>query len=136
MYNDFEGQGVSVVVHSHDRNMSVNKLIRGKDGVQNCNERWHATKPVAQGIKKISSGAQKNKGRTWHPELADKGARVRNYLYYAIDNCRGDPNVLRYLIDICLSHFQNYHDNCPQDSACTGGNYVPDFTIIRDPVTL
>ena len=95
MYEDFKRQDITVSVHSRDRNLSVNKVIRGKDGVQNCNERWHATKPVTMGIKKISSGARKNQGKTWHPELSDKGSRVRNHLYYAIDNCRGDPNVLR-----------------------------------------
>ena len=51
------------------------------------------------------SGAKKNIGRTWHPELADKGSRIRNHMYYAIDNCGGDPLVLRSIID----KFQNNH---------------------------
>ena len=136
MYEDFQRQDITVSVHSHDRNLSVNKVIRGKDGVQNCNERWHATKPVTMGIKKISSGARKNQGKTWHPELSDKGSRVRNHLYYAIDNCRGDPNVLRQIIDVCIPHFQNNHVNCPVESSCKDPLYVPEFTPITDPVAV
>ena len=136
MYDDFERHGISVNVHSHDRNLSVNKVIRTKNGVKNCNERWHATKPVTMGIKKIASGAQKNKGKTWHPELSDKGSRVRNHMYYAIDNCRGDANILREIIDGCVPHFQNIHVNCPAESPCRDPLYVPDFTPVTDPVAV
>ena len=52
-------------IHAHDRNMSVNKMKKkSKNSVKNCNERWHAAKPVTKGIKAISSGALKNKGKT------------------------------------------------------------------------
>ena len=74
MYTDFQRQGVTIALHAHDRNLSVNKVIKAKDGVQNCNERWHATKPVTQGIKKISSGARRTKD----------GHGIRNYLTKAI----------------------------------------------------
>lgn len=136
MYEDFQRQGVAVNIHAHDRNLSVNKSIKAKENVKNCNERWHAAKPVTQGIKKISSGANKNRGRTWHPELADKGARLRNHIYYAIDNCGGDGNILRQLIDRCLLHFQNNHNDCTIDSPCRQQYYVPEFTVIRDPVAV
>ncbi|MEW8546818.1 MAG: hypothetical protein AB2693_25165 [Candidatus Thiodiazotropha sp.] len=136
MYEDFERQNVKVNIHVHDRNMSVNKSIKAKDNVRNCNERWHATKPISQGMKKISSGANKNKGRTWHPQLADKGARLRNHMYYAIDNCGGNPDILRQSIDSCVLHFQDNHNNCAPDSACRQPNYVPDFTILQEPVAV
>lgn len=136
MYADFEKQGISVYIHSHDRNLSVNKTIRTKDNVRNCNERWHAAKPVTRGIKLISSGARKNLGVTWHPELADKGARVRNHVYYAMDNCGGDPHVLQKLIDNCIPHFQNDHTNCPLDSECKTPNYLPDYIILRDATAI
>lgn len=134
MYDDFERKGVKINIHSHDRNMSVNKTIRTKDTVKNCNERWHATKPLTQGLKKISSGARRNMGKTWHPELADKGSRIRNHMYYAMDNCAGNPDTLRQLIDNSILHFQNNHDNCADDSACKEAQYVPEFTILSDPV--
>ena len=52
MYEEFERKKVKVNIHSHDRNMSVNKAIKTKDGVRNCSGRWQATKPLSQGIKK------------------------------------------------------------------------------------
>lgn len=122
MYNDFQWRGVSVInIHSHDRNVSVNRAIRPKN-VWNCNDRRHATKPIAQGIKKILSGAKKNIGRTWHPELADKGSRIRNHMYYITDHCGGDPLVLQSIIDKSIPHREE--------------NNVPDFTVIREQISV
>ena len=78
--------------------MSVNKMKKSKNSVKNCNERWHAAKPVTKGVKAILSGALKKKGKTWHPKLADKGALLPNHVYYLIDYCAGDPSVLRELL--------------------------------------
>ncbi|KAH3711129.1 hypothetical protein DPMN_070629 [Dreissena polymorpha] len=136
MYRDFKRQNINVNIHSHDRNQSVNKSIRNKDNVQNCNERWHAAKSIMPGIKKISSGAQKNMGVTWHPELSDKGARLRNHIFYSLDNCKGCPARLRSLIDNSVNHFQNNHENCQEDSQCKTVGYVPDYAIIRSPVAV
>ena len=136
MYEDFDRRDVKVNIHAHDRNMSVNKVIKSKNSVKNCNERWHAAKPVTKGIKAISSGALKNKGKTWHPELADKGALLRNHVYYSIDNCAGDPSVLRELLGNCVLHFQNIHSNCSSESKCKEDGYIPEFTILRDPVAV
>ena len=96
MYSDFDKRGVKVKVHVHDRNMSVNKTIKARETVSNCNERCHATKSVTQGVKAISNGSKKHLGITWHPQLADKGAKIRNHLYNATDNCGGSGTELTY----------------------------------------
>lgn len=136
MYEEFGRKNVKINVHTHDRNVSVNKVIRTKNTVKNCNERWHAAKAITKGMKVISSGAVKNIGRTWHPELADKGSLVRNHVYYSIDNCGGDPAVLRRMMDNCVLHFQNRHDNCAAESGCKEPGYVPEFIILREPVAV
>ena len=59
--------------------------------------------------------------RTWHPQLVDKGAKIRNHMYYAIDNCAGNPDTLREMSDNCVLHLQNIHDQCADDS----GSKVP-----------
>ena len=58
MYNEFDKRGIKVNLHIHDRNMSVNKAIKSKEYVTNCNERWHATKSVTSGVKAISNGSK------------------------------------------------------------------------------
>ena len=58
---------------------------------------------MTQGIKAISTGAKKNMGKTWHLLLADKGARLRNHVYYAIDSYKGDGNQLRKLVHSAFS---------------------------------
>ena len=45
---------------------------------------------------------------TWHPQLADKGAKIRNRLYHAIDDSGGKKGTeLRRIIYSCLPHFQD-----------------------------
>ena len=75
MYNEFDKKGIKVNVHIHDRNMSVNKAIKSKEYVTNCNERWHATKSVTSGVKAISNGSKKNMGTTWHPQLVTRSQK-------------------------------------------------------------
>ena len=132
MYSDFDKRGVKVKVHDHDRNLSVNKTIKARETVSNCNERWHATKSVTQGVKAISNRSKKHLGITWHPQLADKGAKIRNNLYHAIDNCGGSGTELRRIIDTCLFHFQNNHEHCSADSECKNPDYISDFTVLTD----
>ena len=100
MNSDFASKDASV--HTHDRNMSLNKAIGIGIILKKCNERRHATKPVTQGIKAISTGAKKNVGKTCHPQLTDKGARFRNHVYYVIDSFKGDGIQLRNKIDSCI----------------------------------
>ena len=132
MNNEFDKKRIKVNVHIHDRNMSVNKAFKSKEYVTNCNERWHATKSVTSGVKAISNGSKKNMGITWHPQLADKGAKIRNHLYYAIDHCGVNGTELRRIIDSCVPHFQDNHENCSADSECKAQDYVPNFNKLTD----
>ena len=75
MYESFNREGIIMVDHVHDRNSSVNKQIKDRQGTTNSNDLWHGTKPIKAAFMKIASGAHANIGRTWHPELSDKGAK-------------------------------------------------------------
>ncbi len=97
---------------------------------------WHAARPVTKGIKKIGAGAKKYLGKSWHPHLVDKGALVRNHLYWAMDHCDRDASTLRQLIDSCVLHFQDNHSSCHLDSHCHATDYVPNFIIITDQVAV
>lgn len=132
MYEDFVRDNVKVNVHVHDRNTSINKTVKSVSGVKNCNERWHAARPITKGLKKIGSGAKKQLGKSWHPQITDKGALVRNHMYWAMENCDNDPNTLRQHIDSCVTHFQNNHTSCHADSHCRKSDYVPNFDVITD----
>ena len=37
-------------------------------------------------------------------------------MYYAIDNCAGNPDTLREMSDNCVLHLQNIHDQCADDA--------------------
>lgn len=76
MYLAFQRKNVTVSVHTHDRNTSVNKAIRTKGNVKNRNERWHATKPIINGIKVISSGAKKEHGENLASTASRQGSNV------------------------------------------------------------
>lgn len=137
MYDTMNTSGVDIAEHAHDRNVSVNKIIKTK-GVRNVNERWHVAKSITSGMKKLGRGTKVTKGKTWHPQLDDKTAAVRDHVYWSIDHCQGDKNTLRDLLDVCIHHFQNKHDFCHITSTCRqlGPRYIPSFTVIDDPVAV
>jgi hypothetical protein len=136
MYKDFEENNVNVMNHVHDRNLSVNKRLKQKGTVKNTNDRWHCTRPITSGLRKIGQGAKRNAGKTWHPELTDKGKLLRNHVYWAMEHCNKDPVKLCQLIDNCVPHFQNDHKLCADESPCRREDYIPPFNIIRDPVAV
>jgi hypothetical protein len=136
MYTKFEERGVTIENHIHDRNMAVNKMIKARGNTRNSNERWHAAKSITNHAKKIAKGTKATIGKTWHPQLADKGSLIRNHAYWAMDHCNNNAAELRSLIDTSLSHFQDQHDLCDQFSTCRTEGYVPTFTIVRDPAAL
>ena len=71
-------KSICIADRTHDRNLSVNNIIKSRNGTINSNVRWHATKPIPAKIKKVGSGAEKNIGSSWHPQLADKGVSIKN----------------------------------------------------------
>ena len=134
MYNDFDKLDIKVVDHAHNRNLSVNKHLReNRTETHNSNDRWHAAKSLAAAMKKISVGPNKNIGKTWHPELSDKRASFRNHVYWAMDNCGGDPEKLQFMMDNVVCHFQNNHQNCDINAKCRLPGHIPSLKIITDP---
>ena len=126
---------MEVEVHVHDNNASINKVIRERTSIQNFKEQWHATRPITAGLRKIGQGVKNTKGKTWHPEFSDKGALLRNHVYWAIDNCNNDGSQLKANIEVCINHFQNKHDACNMESECKHPDW-PSFTILKDPVAV
>ncbi|XP_078700628.1 uncharacterized protein LOC144927194 isoform X2 [Branchiostoma floridae x Branchiostoma belcheri] len=139
LYQHFDGLGVQIVDHAHDRSAVINKLIRERpqypDGskTNNSNDTWHATKAIARKFKKVSSGARRSQGVTWHPQLADKGAPVKTHFYWCMARCGGSEQVLRDLLLNIVEHYQNQHENCHRESRCrTDANYRPKRLILTD----
>ena len=114
-------------------NSSVNKQIKERQGTTNSNEPWHGVKPIKCGFKKIACGSRANVGRTWHPELADKGSKFCNHVYFSMEKCHGNAAGLRNSLGNSVLHFQNNHMQCDNDSPCTLPGYIRDVDIIRSP---
>ena len=138
MYKDFESQNVKVRIHGHDRNSSVNKyLAQEKPNVKNANDTWHATKGITKILKNITTGAKKNRGITWHEELADKAASIKTACFYAMKSCNGNPDKLRDILDNIPRHYQDDHAKCLPESRCkTDEEYECSKCPIRDPVAI
>lgn len=135
MYSDMEAVGVDIAEHVHDRNMSVNKFVKTR-GVRNVNERWHVAKSVTVGVRKLGQGTKKSLGKTWHPELTDKPSAVRDHVYWCIDHCDGDKDRLRQLLDVCVLHFQNNHQNCDISSSCKRQGYIPSLCVLTSEAAI
>ena len=132
MYNHLADNDMHVRVHTHDMNTSVNAWIRNEEpDVTNQNERWHGIKGLKAQVKKVTSGAKKNIGKTWHPELEDKLEPLSTHAYYAIDHCNGNPSALRMSLLNAVEHYKNNHSNCFSTSRCkTDPNYEPSRIVI------
>ena len=130
------GGPVTVHLHAHDRNASINKFIREeRPDTTNQNDTWHAAKAAEKEISKVAKGPKKNHRCSWHEELTDKVHSVRLHLQYSMRNCDHNPDVLRQRLDNIVFHYKNIHDNCPAESRCrTDPNYEPSKIVIRDPV--
>lgn len=133
IYEDLKDRGLVVNDHAHDRNTSVNKFIREENGPKSTNDRWHAVKAIAKGVRELGRGAAKWSGVKWHPQLCDKECVTKNHVYWAIENCEKDPKKLRENIDKCVPHFQGNHEMCVADSTCKAEDYVMSVDMITDP---
>ncbi|CAH1242421.1 ZNF782 [Branchiostoma lanceolatum] len=142
-YEWADARGLSIHLHGHDRNMSVNSLVKERQYTDNGNDTWHATKNLAKSFAKVAKGTIVNRGRTWHPELSDKGAGVKTHFYWSMKTCNGDPDLLQSRLDNIVRHYQNDHRNCfagngqYRGARCrTDPNYLPQRTTLRDPVAI
>ena len=137
LYDYFEsvldGAGVHIKVHAHDRNVSVNKIIKKRSpDTQNQNDTWHVAKSVEKTIKPISSGYAKMHGKTWHEELYDKVSSTRTHSHWAMRNCEGSADKLRKSLLNIVEHYKNNHNDCHPSSRCkTDVNYKPSKVVIQ-----
>jgi len=133
VYSYLESKDTPVAVHIHDRNMSINKLVRDKKGPVNQNDTWHGVKSLKKVLLTISSGPKYKKGITWHPELEDKVEPVCTHAHFAIRNCNGDPEQLRAMLLNVPEHYKGNHTNCHHTSRCkTDPHYEPSRIVITD----
>ena len=82
--------------------------------------RW---KRCEEAIKKVGSGPVHDAEKSWFAELSDKGKMddiyhrncalflisvkcTKTYIYYGIQNCNGDADVLRNYIANIVDHYQ------------------------------
>ena len=50
-----------------------------------------------------------------------------------MEHCIGNAATLRQMLDSCILHFQDNHQQCSDDSSCKVQGYVPNFDIVRSP---
>ena len=137
MYADMQRQNVTVLAHAHDRNETISNIIARQVGPTDNLDTWHASKEVKKSMAKVSKGALKNIGITWHPQLADKVAGVKTHTYYAMKNCAGNADALRASLGNVVEHYQNNHINCPPTSRCKTDNpYVPSRLIVTENIAI
>ncbi|KAG0435802.1 hypothetical protein HPB47_018316 [Ixodes persulcatus] len=137
LYEYFDSKGIELKDHAHDRNTSVNKIIRERNGnTTNTNDRWHAAKSIKKGMMAIASGTKKNEGKTWHQQLSDKCQPVRNHVYFAMATCGGDADTLRATLLNCVNHFSGDHRCCASESQCKEVGHVPSTLLVKDPVAI
>ena len=136
VYSYLDSKNVSVAVHSHDRNTSINKMIRENHKITtNQNDTWHSVKALKKSVLKIGAGAKKHKGKTWHWQLEDKAESVATHAHWAIRNCQGDPLLLQQKLLNIVQHYKNNHTACDMSSRCRKDpNYEPSRHVITDPV--
>lgn len=138
LYKDFEDYGLTINIHGHDRNASVNKYLRtSRPNVENANDTWHAAKGVAKQLKTVTHGPMKQHGITWHEELKDKAASIKTHVFYAMKTCNGSADTLKNNLDNIVEHYKNNHNNCQPESRCRRDeNYIPTKVILKDSAAI
>lgn len=135
IYENLTSKNINVRIHSHDRNVSVNKYLREhQTEVSNANDTWHATKGINRELKKVCGGTRSSHGKTWHEELSDKAASIKTHCYWVMKTCEGSANNLVAGLDNIVDHYKNDHTRCSPESRCKiDPNYEPTKTIIESP---
>lgn len=136
IYEDFDNRDISVNVHTHDRNMAINKCVREREHGFTCNQNdlWHGIKKA---LTNISSGPRYKEGKTWSEELVDKVEPIATHFYWAAKHCEGNSTTLRTLLDNIVDHYQNDHKRCHPSSRCKQDpNYEPSKVVLENPVAI
>ena len=116
IYENFESEDVTIKVHTHDRNLSINKLVKSRPMTTNQNDCWHGVKSLKKALKVISSGPKYKEGKTWFDQLSDKAEPVATHIHWAIRNCQNEPQRLRNMLSNTVKHYQNEHSGCSDTS--------------------
>lgn len=135
VYDYLDGQSVSVAVHAHDRNTSINKLVRdSQPATISQNDTWHSVKALKKAVAKIGAGPKYMKGKSWHWQLEDKADHVATHAHWAIRNCGQCADTLKSSLTNIVKHYQNQHDHCCPLSRCKRDpGYEPSRVVITEP---
>jgi hypothetical protein len=133
--NKLKDKNVNINIWTHDRNTSINVLLRKSGEDITCqNDSWHGMKGLKRDITVVTSGAKKRENITWHSQLFDKKDGVATHVHYALRSCNGDGDLLRAKMDNAVEHYKNNHNNCDPKSRCkTDKNYKPSKLVITSP---
>ena len=136
IYQYFTEKDVIVKVHTHDRSMSVNKLVKDTYFTVNQNDSWHGVKSIRKAMKSISSGPQYQEGQTWFKQLSDKEEPIATLFHWSIRNCKGDLALLKSRLSNIPSHYSNEHSACASSSGCRSDpNYEPSRLFVSNSET-
>ena len=137
IYRDLDRKDVTVKVHTHDRNMSINKLVRDRNKGFTCNQNdtWHGVKSVKKAMSAVSSGPLYLKEKTWSEELHDKVESVATHFHWSLRNCDGVSSKLTGMLDNIVEHYKGNHKECTPTSRCRKDpNYESRRVVIESPV--
>jgi hypothetical protein len=133
IYENMESKNVSIKIHSHDRNMAVNKFVKETQFTTNQNDLWHAVKAVKKSVSKVSKGAKFSEGLSWSQQLADKVEPIATHISWSVRNCDENPQKLKESLDNVIEHYCNNHANCHNTSRCKrDSNYEPSRIVITN----
>ena len=111
-------QDVTIKIHLHNRNISINKLIKDKEETINQNDLWHAEKTIKKSIKNISSGSKKSEGVIWSEQLVDKTETFATHIHWAVRHCEKDKKKLQEIIGNIVPLYEHYYIKCHHQSRC------------------
>ncbi|KAK3098813.1 hypothetical protein FSP39_023330 [Pinctada imbricata] len=99
IYDFLKENEASIGIHTHDRNLLINKYIRENSDATNQNDTWHCVKSLKGALKKATNGPKHLEGETWSFQLGDKAEPVPTHVHWSIRNCNGDSAQLRQSLD-------------------------------------
>ena len=81
IYENFDSKDVTIKVHTHDRNLSINKLVKSRPMPTNQNDCWHGVKSLKKALKVVSSGPKYKEDKTWFDQLYDKADPIATHIH-------------------------------------------------------
>ena len=132
IHDGFQNKDIQIGIWAHDFNASINKYVKDLPAPTiNQNETWHAMKNVKNCVSKVANGPKYKHETVWHRELMDKVDPVSTHFQYAMRSCDKNPKKLIEKLDNIISHYENDHERCPNESRCrTDPNYQPSRELL------